>query len=833
MAATGLIPDKPNVPGDSGKKPPEPGRPGGPPIPGYGYYPVFPTTNAYGQPYELIIDANTLTKGKGKSGKKADARQMQVAGAGTVIRIVYGEQRVGGSIIAWGINGGKLILALAWCEGVIEGVQSYTVNDEAPSGVTAAHYDGSQTTPDPTLVALRSSQGHAFSDTYTGVAYSVFQVSSRKSTGFPRFNAIIRGKKVASVEGGAHSYSECPAYIVADFIEHHMQETVDWATVAAVAAWNNEMIGTPAEVRNRLSISVDQVQIGDSWLDVLCDYAGCFWTRDNGTIKLVPDSPAATEFAIGPENMVAESVTLEQRDSTSSPTVVQCVYTDRTQLPWRDEIVTVYAPGVLAGTEERRVSRVSRPGITRYSEAYRYALQRLNEFLTSDLVFTGVLFDEAIQFLPGTRLAVTHPLGITNKEMRIVGSDQQSQGRWLVRAVEYDPAKWSSVVATGPSTPDTVLPSPLDVPAVTGFAVVEEIVQIQTGRWASRLVFTWDTPTVDDYIYLTSLTIQVKNGDNVQSFTVPPDPRTFTTPALPENINYECSIFARSELEVGATSTLFITNNGKQAVPSDVPSISAYSVDGETHIKWEPATDLDITSYELRYSDQLTTVWEGAAFLAFVAFPGVNYSTTLIPVGARRVWIKAHDSVMTDIFPNGQESVNAIYVDLDVVVSTTSNSAEFPLTDPTLSNMVDDGAGGWMTSVGTDAWDSLFPAALDSYTNPLNTYHSSADSSLVSGTIDILESQMATVVVDGMDYDDISGTGQQYIEYKENAGDAWTRVDGTTATVQGRYFRAGIEWEGSETGVVHDLGVMRINVDATSRFIRDTVLNDTVGWIQS
>lgn len=832
------VPDK--KPGTPGTKPgsgPAPGMPGGPPIPGYGYYPVFPTTNAYGQPAEIIVDAGSKLSGKkGNRGKKSEERQAQVAGAGKMLPLLYGEQRLGGGIIAWGFLSGKLVVAVAWCEGEIEGVQSYTINDEAaPTGTVATHYTGSQTqNADPTLVAMRAAQGSAFTDSYRGTAYSVFQVPPSKVSGFPRFNAIIRGLKVATTEGGARTYSEVPAYIIADFVETWMTESIDWTSVAALATRNMEMIGSPAEARNLLSLSMDQQQLADVWLDILCDYAGCWWVRDNGEIKLIPDVPAASEFTVTAANVVRDTAMIEQRDSTKSPTVIQVTWTDRSQLPWRDETYTAYAPGVLAGTTERRVSKIRLPGITRHSEARRYAIQRLNEFLTSDLSFAAVLFDESIAMLPGTRITVTHPLGLTAKEMRVKSASLQGPGRWAIAADEYDETKYSDDVVAGSSTPDTTLPSMLDVPAIVGFAVQEEIAQLQTGRWVSRLILTWTTPTRTTYPYLKDFDIQVINGDNVQSFNAPYDATTFTTPPLPENFNYEVRIRARSELEEGAWSTLFITNDGKLALPSDVPAFSGYSVNGETRLFWEAANDRDPTSYEIRYSDEVTDDWDTATFLAFVAWPALSYTSTVVPPGSKRFYIKLHDSVITALTPNGQESLNPTKIVFVVVPSTTSESTETALTLDSLTNMIEMMDGSWVTSIPADNFAAQFPNPLDTYTDPLATYHASGTSGLVTDAVDYGEVLTPSALQATMSYTDISGTGRIYIEHKQNIGDAWTSVDGNSiAGVALRYARVGIEWTGTETGQVHNLGVLRLNLDATDRFIKDTILNDATAWMMT
>ena len=216
--------------------------------------------------------------------------------------------------------------------------------------------------------------------------------------------------------------------------------------------------------------------------------------------------------------------------------------------------------------------------------------------------------------------------------------------------------------------------------------------------------------------------------------------------------------------------------------------------------------------------------------IGFVAAPETRFVTTLIPAGARRVWIKAHDSVRTEAYPNGQESVNAVYVDLTVVDSNTSVSVEYALSAGTATNMVQLDSGYWVTSFGSDSWDALFTGAMDTYTNAVDTYHASGTSSLVSATVDGDVSELCTITADP-DYADLSGTGQVYIEHKVNSGDSWTRVNASTAVVTARYFRVGVEWTTTETGLIYSLGVLRKSVDATEQFVQYTVFNDPAAWV--
>ncbi len=794
--------------------------------------PTFPTLNDGNWTLYTVITPGDAERAR-RRGKGNAAAQMQVGGPGTLIPVHYGLRRIGARIAIVLSYAGALVFLCVWGEGEIDAVEQLCVNDEnAPSGVTATHYLGTAgQTADPTLVAAFAALGQPYTDTLPNIAYSVVSVYPKKNAGFPQFSARIRGRKVATSDGGTPTYSTTPAYIIADFItntRYGLKAAVNWSDVAALASRNTGTVGSPAEARHVLSVSIDSVASAEDWLLTLCDYAGAIPVKDGGTYRLFVDAPASSVATIAAADVVEGSLQWSTRAPHEAPTVIEVGYTDTTDNPWKDAQAFVYAPGADTGAVERRLSRVSRPGIQRYSEAYRYGVQLLNSYITSDLTIRWDAFDDAIAYLPGD--VVTFDVSpFSAKAVRITAIQPRSPQIWSVTAVEYDAAKWSDAVVAGPSTVDTALPSPMSVPVVTGLAVVEDVYQAQTGRFLSRLVVSWTGPTLVSYMYLDGFTLQVSDGTTESVFELPYDATEFTTPALPENRNYEITVSAKSWLAVSDPATTSIVNNGKLALPSAPSGLTAYSVNGESRISWTLGADLDLMSTELRWSGQSGT-WAAATPLTFVPAPERFYATSVIPSGARRIWAKSRDSVRTDASPDGQESADAVYFDWTADENNTSASVEYALSAGTLTNMAL-AVGGWVTSFGSDTFAALFPSALDTYTSALATYHASGTSSLVTADVDAGVSEACTVVVDGLEYEDLSGTGQVYIEHKVNSGDSWTRVNGTTASVTARYFRVGIEWTTTETGRVSVLGALRKIVDTTDRFVKDTIGNDFMAWM--
>ena len=239
--------------------------------------------------------SSTLRKVK----KKKQAQQETVAGIGSLIIPIYGRVRIGAKIFAVATSGSKLILGCLWGYGEIDAVESWTVNDLAPTaGFHATHYTGAPgQVPDPTLVNAFALRGKTYTDALPGLAYSVITVPASENAGFPRIAAVIRGLKVALTEGGTPTYSTNPGHVIADFITNSvygMNSLVDWSSVAVVAASCDATVGSPAEARHEINLALDSVQSVSTWVDVLRDYADCFVIPEERYYRLVLDAPDQT-----------------------------------------------------------------------------------------------------------------------------------------------------------------------------------------------------------------------------------------------------------------------------------------------------------------------------------------------------------------------------------------------------------------------------------------------------------------------------------------------------------------------------------------------------------
>jgi hypothetical protein len=476
-------------------------------------------------------------------------------------------------------------------------------------------------------------------------------------------------------------------------------------------------------------------------------------------------------------------------------------------LPWRDGRATVYLPGVLAGTVPFRPSDVRLPGIKRYSQALREAIERLNKLWLTDLSFTVGTPDEGIAYYKGTVITVNAPVqAITSKKVRIDNARAVADG-WEFDVIEYDGAVFSNVVTTQPTYGDTTLPRADQPLPATDLVLTEDRYSDQAlGVTVSKLLAAWTPPV---YPFTVKYRIEIiESGRVVQPAEIQADSSPqFLSQPLEKGKAYTVNVYTISTLGFASGAlTGGVTIVGKNTPPGDVPRFTqAFEIGGEVFLKWDPATDSDFLRYELRYGPTSAT-WDTATF--YDQFDSLAARIRGLSAGTVRLLVKALDT-------SGNYSVNALYVD----VAVTSDESAFLLAShrfvtPTLTHMtryfLEGSADEYFVTDQADTWNSLFTSTLNTYTNVLATYHSSGTSSLVTESFDF-GAIVAGNFTAGIDYTDLSGTAQPYIELSDD-NSTWSRTNGLTVKGSGQFVRVGIETLTTGTLLVH--GMPSIRVDA-------------------
>lgn len=719
-----------------------------------------------------------------ESASTASEQTLSVAAENAPLRVIYGTVTIGPQIASVLAYQGNLVILAVWGHGEVDSITALMIDDKATS-VVATHYIGTAGQGvDATLVAAFAAQTppQAYTDALPGICYSVITVPPGTSSGFPRITATIKGRKVWT--GAANVWSNNPAFCLADFCTntvYGMGKTTDWPSVASVAADCDVLAGGTEPMRT-LDLALDTVQPVQSWLDTLRTYASCWVVPSAIGLVFVSDKAGASVATFSHAAGQIQSLTgVKKRGTQGTPTVMTITYRDTSTQPVRDGTAVIYAAGVLAGTTPRRESQVSLPGISRYSQAYREATERLNKLLLNDLSCTLAVFDDALAVDVGDIITVTHPLGLSNKLMRVMGVAGE-YGRYKLSLVEYDPAVYSAAVATAPTWADTNLPNPSAPPAVSGIGMVEEVFQQQTGTYSSRWRVTWAAAT---YTFLAHYRAELWIGATL-IFAGSPSNAEWVTPPVQEGQTYTVKVAAVSSIgSTGTWGTQSGTALGKQLVPSGVPSITAFEAGGRIYVSWSPAVDIDVWRYEVRYGS-VGTPWASTILLDRV--DALRLQTDQMPVGTWTLHVKCLDSV-------GNYSATPATVN----VTVTSDASAFLVsaydqTAPTLTNMAEytlarTDASRYFVTEDAVAWDTKYSSPLNTYTNPMAATHSSITSTWLGEAEDFgldLGGQWtgsATVA-------DISGSHISYFgSAMAAAPSTWTYTPGLSQKLNARFVR--------------------------------------------
>lgn len=737
--------------------------------------------------------------------------QAQVAAENAPLRIIYGRCRVGAQVADALTYQNDLVMVLVWGEGEIQEIESITVGDETPpAGITLTHYHGTAgQTANALLVSAYASHGITYADALPGIAYTVARIPSGATSGFPAFNAIIKGRKLYDPRTSLTVYSDNPALALADFITsslYGMGRTVSADSLATAANFCDELCGT--EKRRLISLALDQPQPCTQWLEALRTYAGCWVSQEGADMRLIPDKAGSVEMSFTATSIKANSLKLKKRGIQQIPTVMDIRYTDTSILPWAEKSAIVKVAGVDAGTTPRRESQVRLPGITRYSQAMREATERMNKLTLSDLSCEFVTFDEALKLQVGAIIDVTHPIGLTSKQMRVMGCNLIEPGRWHISALEYDPAAYSNAQVAAPTYADTLLPDPASPPAVTGLAMAEEVFQMETGTYSSRFRITWSAAS---YPYLAYYRVELWAGATL-IHAGRADDVVWPTTAIQEGVTYTAKVASVSSIgSTGAWATQSALAQGKLLNPGDVPSISAFEAGGTVYSVWGAAVDIDIWRYELKYGPVGGT-YAGATLIDLI--DGLRNQTSVIPPGTWTLYVKAVDSVR-------QRSTNAATCNVTVTIDAAAFLVNtYNQTAPTLSNMVEyrlaptDSSRYFVTDDGTPMASIFTAPTLAGYTNNLSTYHPPCTGEW-TGEAEDFGQQLSGTWTGAYDTTVLSGSPVSHIELSATTA-VWNTSPTSAAIGSARFARLRHETLGSDTLMVK-IGTQQVRLDAIPR----------------
>lgn len=612
----------------------------------------------------LTINLGTGAAATSSTGTRLSERTVTVAQRGGLIRRVYGRDRVGGNIVRIKASGGNLVLVVVWCEGEIDAVEQVYVNGEAFTGA-ATHYIGtSSQTGNATVASL---WGQA--DDLQGIAYSVLTIPPSEAG---QIEAVVRGRKVYDPRTTTTAYSKNPALALADFIESFTDYSVNWASVEDAADYCDATMADSSK-RYEIGLSIDRQAPVNDWIETLKLYASCYTVPEAGEVKFIVDGPASVDHTLTASDIRRGSFRLKKRGQRDVPTQVLVDYTLPGSPEWRDTTAQTADP---AASIPLRVTRLRMPGFQSENHAKRKAVEVYNRANLTDLEARFEVFDIGLKILVGDIVSITHPIGLTNKQMRVIEPPEAVEpGRWRLVCEEYDPLVYSSATTTDPSYDDTDLPNPADIPTAPSITLTERQDAYETGQPYSRIDVAW---TGVDWPFAANYRVKVAAGSDVVLEALVKHlgnvAHVVSTAAVRENVEYTAQLWIISTLgaQSATPATATITPLGKLLPPGDVPNLTAFEAGQFVSMNWDEVVDIDLRGYQVRriseadYLANPAGAWASSA--ATVLTPRVDDTAYLAfaqPVGNYYYGVKALDF-------SGNESVNATWKPVTVTADQQS-----------------------------------------------------------------------------------------------------------------------------------------------------------------
>lgn len=554
--------------------------------------------------------------------------RLAVAGEGALIPDGYGRVRHHARIPTVAAWGNRRLLLCVWQTGPIDAIEKVYIGDAQYTG-PANHYLGTTTqSVDPWLAAAISGWTAAL----PGKAYSVLRLEQGQDIS-PAIYADVRGRKVYDPRSETYAWSQNPGLILADAIVRLTGRDIDWSSVADVADACDELVG--GKPRRQIGLVMDRAARVDEWIATLREYAGAYiiWSDP---VRLVPDRPRAVDHVIGPEHIREPNLRRRALDGTVNRVVVE--YTRISGAEWKTQrAATPYPSGEILAEQVVRL-----PGIQEHAQAMRQAEERLARLRHGMLEGEPVVDDIGLAIVPGDVLSITHPLGLQDALFRVVDQPVAVEpGFWRVPVEQYSESHYSDSTASAPDEPITALPDPFAVPAMDPPTVVEEVYQLQTGDWSTRLRVTWAAASYD---YTHQYHVEVKDGDGELVWSGDTRGLEYVTGAVQELVTYTITVAVVGLGGVtGSPGTAHVTAQGKYLPPGDVPQITALQVDADAvQARWQPAIDVDIYRYELRIGD-VGASWEEAELVDLI--DGLQARIEGLSLGQYDLLIRALDSV--------------------------------------------------------------------------------------------------------------------------------------------------------------------------------------------
>lgn len=596
--------------------------------------------------------------------------EFNTSAEGDVIPLAYGLCDLDGkvSVIAK-INEEVYAAVYVWCVGPIQSILQFRLNDsiELPEGTTVKHYLGTTTQPpDPTL----KNRLTGYNDSYvhidslrrrTGIAYSVVLFPVDAFQGLPKATARVQGRLVPTTSG-TRVYSDLAVTVLADLVVDPvigLGRKLNMASYQTAINYNQKLSGSGLARNIRLKFASPQsieklIETARAYADVTIAYAG----NEVFFIPNLEDAPATV--ALGPGDIIKNSLRIGYREQGTPPTTVLVTYSDYSTYPATRSEALVPADAPPAGVD--REKRIAMPGLATHGQAYRVGKEYLARLYKAPLVVTWEMADEGVTFLVGDRVDLTYlPYQFNPVKLRVVETECLRPGRWRLRAEQFQSTgiEWTQNVSapttgTGSGGEYVIPPPPEDNVTelvITGLTLTQEDILDNRDPAQARIIVSWD-PLDNKILQEYEVQAQVSGSPSwPYQYRV-----TGTTyQSEPTNVGYTYNVRVRARFTDGRTTawalaSIYLAKPSASLGPTTglraTGGINCFSTDARPfsiEVAWGyPLGASNIKACHVYY--HTINSYGAASLLATVAYPGRSYTLTGLATGQRYYfWTRLED----------------------------------------------------------------------------------------------------------------------------------------------------------------------------------------------
>lgn len=364
-----------------------------------------------------------------------------VAGYNEPVPFVYGQQQVGGPIIAGPVSllsNRSLVFAVALCRSGarrIESVDAVMINgvDQgampdinvnptvvSKSSINFRIYNGTQIREDDTL---KAALGAGFEDYFPETAYAVITVPVAQANDFNIASSIIwtiKGRRCLDPRTNTYSWTENPSLHLADFVtcqKYGLDREI--IGVEACADWNDSLYnGLP---RARTGLVLNEALEEHQVLDLMSTYAECLWSYEGRAIRIIADAPVESPVAIITKDQIREgTVTISGANQANFPTALSIIFSDRSRPEeWGSIPAHVQSTDHDVYGSIGSQSDLSLLGVYRRVEADRRAWSRFMRLQVPGKI-SFQMFDDGISFQTGDVIQLPDYMGLRGVVVRII-----------------------------------------------------------------------------------------------------------------------------------------------------------------------------------------------------------------------------------------------------------------------------------------------------------------------------------------------------------------------------------------------------------------------------